>query len=87
MRIRFPAEVRSRAGQRCHLRLSGTLLKMKGPAKPHASETKLNRPHTPAFPRRLLRCIALLLCVLVPLRAEDIRPWRVPAGTSIQNLR
>jgi subtilisin family serine protease len=41
----------------------------------------------PGFARTLLRHVALLLCVLVPLRAEDIRPQRIPAGTSIQDLR
>ena len=47
----------------------------------------MNRHFTPTFPRTLLHFVALLLCVLVPLRAEDIRPRPVPAGTSLQDLR
>ncbi len=34
-----------------------------------------------------MRVIALLLCMLVPLRAEDLRLQRVPPGTRLEDLR
>ena len=39
------------------------------------------------FTRKLLRCLALLLCVLVPLHAQDILPQRFPAGMRVQDFR
>ncbi len=33
------------------------------------------------------RCVALLLCMLVPLRAQDILPHRFPAGMRVQDFR
>ena len=35
----------------------------------------------------LVRCVALLLCALAPLHAQDIKPQRYPAGTRVQDFR
>ncbi|MEO6739172.1 MAG: S8 family serine peptidase, partial [Chthoniobacteraceae bacterium] len=41
----------------------------------------------PRFAGMLVRCVALLLCALVPLHGQEIRPQRYPAGTSVQDFR
>ena len=44
---------------------------------------KIRRTH---FAGLLGRCVALLLCVLAPLHAQDFELHRVPAGTRIQDI-
>ncbi len=71
--------------------------------KSHASDRKLNPPPAPAFLHEgtshfgkifrfrfacaILCHVALLLCALVPLGGEDIRPQRIPSGAGIRDLR